>query len=217
MTSPKVVAIDGPAGSGKSSVSKEVARRLGFAYLDTGAAYRAVAWHVLDKNANPSVAEEVVRALDSCELTFTPDPDNFAVGIGSADVTQEVREPRVTEVVSAVSSVPQVRTRLNHAFREAMTHCGKPGIVVEGRDITTVVAPDAKARILLTASEATRMRRRGLELPTQAPSDLDRHIRDRDVADAKVSEFMSAADGVVTIDSTDLDFEQTVDAVLALV
>lgn len=216
MTAPTVIAIDGPAGSGKSSVSKEVARRLGYAYLDTGAAYRAVAWHVVAQGANPTVSTEVVRALDSLDLVFSPDPDQFTVGIGTVDVTREIREPQVTAVVSAVSSVPQIRERLNLAFRNVINACQKPGIVVEGRDITTVVAPDASVRVLLTADETTRMKRRGLELPTQSDSDLNRQIRDRDVADAKVSEFMSAAEGVVTIDSTHLDFEQTVDAVLAL-
>lgn len=216
MTAPTVIAIDGPAGSGKSSVSKEVARRLGYAYLDTGAAYRAVAWHVVAQGANPAVSTEVVRALDSLDLVFSPDPDEFTVGIGTVDVTREIREPQVTAVVSAVSSVPQIRERLNLAFRNVINACQKPGIVVEGRDITTVVAPDASVRVLLTADETTRMKRRGLELPTQSDSDLNRQIRDRDVADAKVSEFMSAAEGVVTIDSTHLDFEQTVDAVLAL-
>ena len=210
-----VVAIDGPAGSGKSSVSKEVARRLGYAYLDTGAAYRALAWHVVAQGANPAHPAEVVGALDSLNLTFSTNPDEFVLRMGEIDVTREIREPRITSVVSAVSRVPQVRERLNRTFRDVIDHCQQPGIVVEGRDITTVVAPEAQVRILLTADEATRMKRRGLELPSQSASDLTRQIRDRDVADSQVSDFMSAADGVITLDSTHLDFGQTVDAVLA--
>jgi cytidylate kinase len=108
-----------------------------------------------------------------------------------------------------------VRTFLNQRFRETMASAGKAGIVVEGRDITTVVAPDADARILLTADESVRMERRGLEVPPQLRDELTRLVRDRDAADARVSDFMTAADGVVTIDSTNLTFDQTVDAVVA--
>lgn len=210
-----VVAIDGPAGSGKSSVSKAVARALGFAYLDTGAAYRAAAWHVLSCASDVNDPGAVAATLEGSRLSVRADADDFCVLVGDTDVTTAIREPRVTEAVSAVSRVPEVRARLNELFHHTISHCTLPGIVVEGRDITTVVAPDAETRILLTADERVRMERRGLEAPAHSRNDLTRQVRDRDAADARVSEFMTAADGVVTIDSTNLSFDQTVEAVVS--
>lgn len=215
MTTPVIVALDGPAGSGKSSVSMAAARRLDFAYLDTGAAYRAVAWHVLTCGIDPEDADAVTESLEDVELTFVADATAFAVSVGSTDVTDAIRTPEVTALVSAVARVTAVRALLNRRFRETMAQTTAAGIVVEGRDITTVVAPDADARILLTADESVRMERRGLEVPPQSRDELTRLVRDRDAADARVSDFMTAADGVVTIDSTNLTFDQTVDAVVA--
>jgi cytidylate kinase len=215
MTTPVIVALDGPAGSGKSSVSMAAARRLGFAYLDTGAAYRAVAWHVLKLGIDAENADAVTHALENFELTFSADATAFAVSVGSTNVTEAIRTPEITALVSAVARVPAVRVFLNRRFRETMAQTTAAGIVVEGRDITTVVTPDADARILLTADESVRMERRGLEVPPQSRDELTRLVRDRDAADARVSDFMTAADGVVTIDSTNLTFDQTVDAVVA--
>jgi cytidylate kinase len=215
MTTPVIVALDGPAGSGKSSVSMAAARRLNFAYLDTGAAYRAVAWHMLTLGIEAENADAVTQSLENVELTFASDANAFAVWMGSIDVTDAIRTPEVTALVSAVARVPAVRAFLNRRFRETMAQTAAAGIVVEGRDITTVVAPDADARILLTADESVRMERRGLEVPPQSRDELTRLVRDRDAADARVSDFMTAADGVVTIDSTNLTFDQTVDAVVA--
>lgn len=215
MTTPVIVALDGPAGSGKSSVSMAAARRLDFAYLDTGAAYRAVAWHVLTCGIDPEDADAVTESLEDVELTFVADATAFAVSVGSTDVTDAIRTPEVTALVSAVARVTAVRALLNRRFRETMAQTTAAGIVVEGRDITTVVAPDADARILLTADESVRMERRGLEVPPQSRDELTRLVRDRDAADARVSDFMTAADGVVTIESTNLTFDQTVDAVVA--
>jgi cytidylate kinase len=215
MTTPVIIALDGPAGSGKSSVSMAVARRLNYAYLDTGAAYRAVAWHVLHSGIDADDSSAVAGSLKNLEVSFAADADDFAVSVGSTNVTEAIRTPEVTALVSAVARVPAVRTFLNQRFRETMASAGKAGIVVEGRDITTVVAPDADARILLTADESVRMERRGLEVPPQLRDELTRLVRDRDAADARVSDFMTAADGVVTIDSTNLTFDQTVDAVVA--
>jgi cytidylate kinase len=215
MTPPFIVALDGPAGSGKSSVSMAAARRLGFAYLDTGAAYRAVAWYVLDSEIDAEDSSVVAGSLENLEVSFAADADAFAVSVGSTNVTEAIRTPQVTALVSAVARVPAVRAFLNQRFRETMASSSAAGIVVEGRDITTVVAPDADARILLTADESVRMVRRGLEVPPQSRDELTRLVRDRDAADARVSDFMTAADGVVTIDSTNLTFDQTVDAVVA--
>ena len=215
MTTPVVVAIDGPAGSGKSSVSKAVAIALGYDYLDTGAAYRAVAWHVKSLGIDANDADAVRGAVRDLDLSFTPNAEKYAVHVGVTDVTEAIRTPEVTALVSAVSRVPEVREFLNQRFRQCMAETRRSGIVVEGRDITTVVAPDADARILLTADENVRMERRGLEGPPQSRDELTRLVRDRDVADARVSDFMTAADGVMTIDSTNLTFDQTVDAVVS--
>jgi cytidylate kinase len=215
MTAPVIVALDGPAGSGKSSVSMAAARQLAFAYLDTGAAYRAVAWHVLEHDIDAEDPAAVTSSLENLEIIFDASAEHFSVSVGSTNVTDAIRTPEVTALVSAVARVPEVRALLNQRFRETMANAAEAGIVVEGRDITTVVAPDADARILLTADESVRMERRGLEVPPQLRDELTRLVRDRDAADARVSDFMTAADGVVTIDSTNLTFDQTVDAVVA--
>lgn len=215
MTTPFVVALDGPAGSGKSSVSMAVARRLNFAYLDTGSGYRAVSWHVLENHIDAHDATAVADSLEDLAITFAANADAFSVSVGSTNVTEAIRSPQVTALVSAVARVPEVRAFLNQRFRETIAETATAGIVVEGRDITTFVAPDADARILLTADESVRMERRGLEVPPESRDELTRLVRDRDAADARVSDFMTAADGVVTIDSTNFTFDQTVDAVVA--
>lgn len=215
--SPMIVAVDGPAGSGKSSVSKAAARALGFAYLDTGAAYRAVTWHVLNEGADPASVEAVIATLPSFDYSIGTDPDAYFVRVADADITDAIREQRVTSVVSSVARVPEVRAHVNSVFRSIMENTDKPGIIAEGRDITTVVAPDAPVRILLTASEEKRAERRAAEIPAAGAADTQTALKARDAADAKVSDFMVAADGVHTVDSTNLDFAQTIDAVVALI
>jgi cytidylate kinase len=217
MTTPFIVAIDGPAGSGKSSVSKQAARQLGFSYLDTGAAYRALTWHVLNESINPEKSGGVVGSLNSFGYVIGTDPDNYGVFVNDVDVTDAIREPRVTTVVSSVARIPEVRTHLGNLFRHIMASTDKPGIIAEGRDITTVVAPDAPVRILLTASEEARMARRAAELPQQSEDHTASALRARDQADSRVSDFMSAADGVITVDSTTFDFDQTVAAVVNVI
>jgi len=194
-----IVAIDGPAGSGKSSVSKEVARRLGFGYLDTGAGYRAFA---LWKSSNPD--------SDSFPYEITTDPDAVAIHLAGEDVSEAIRTEKVASLVSSYAQVPGIRSLQRLDARTRIQSCPQPGIVVEGRDITTVVAPDAQVRVLLTASEQVRLRRRGLEGTESAEN-----LVSRDQKDSKVARFMDAADGVTVIDTSDLDFEQSVQAVLA--
>ena len=213
---PVVVAVDGPAGSGKSSVSKAAARALHYAYLDTGAAYRALTWVALESGVDTDSAEDVVDLLDDFPYTTELGDEGTVVRVGEIDVTHEIREPRVSAVVSDVARIPEVRLALNDAFRRLIARTESAGIVVEGRDITTVVAPDAAVRILLTADEAVRIARRSAELAPDAASTADQ-LRERDRRDAQVVDFMTAAPGVTTIDSTDLDFGQTVQAVVDLV
>ena len=212
-----VVAIDGPAGSGKSSVSKAAARVLGFAYLDTGAAYRALAWHCLEVGVDTLDPQDIIDELSRFEYTIGTDPDGYVVRVGADIITEDIREPRVTHIVSAVARVPEVRQYLVDLFRGIIAASEKPGIIVEGRDITTVVAPDASLRILHTASEEARMGRRSAELAGIDASVTAKALTDRDAQDSRVVDFMNAADGVTTIDSTDLDFDQTVEAVVSLV
>lgn len=217
---PLVVAVDGPSGSGKSSVSKAVARRLGAAYLDTGAMYRAVAWHCLHEGVDLADAEAVAAAAVAMDLDQSTDPDVEAVRVGGTDVTEAIRGPEVTDTVSTVAVVIPVREEAHRRQRAAIAAAGR--MVAEGRDITTVVAPDAHARVLLTASEAVRTARRSGQLAAAGETGVDagtahRQVAGRDARDATVSTFDRPADGVALVDSTELDFEQTVAAVLAAV
>jgi cytidylate kinase len=209
----QVVAIDGPAGSGKSSVSKQLARELGFGYLDTGAAYRALAWAVsegfVESNPEPN--------LEQFEYSVSLDPDNFWVRVGDTDVTAAIRAPKIAESVSAVAQLPNVRAFMKNLTRGLVSGSGLPGVVVEGRDITTVVAPDAEKRFLLTASEEVRLRRRSAELTPAQAKEVSKQVSDRDKSDAKVVDFMTPAPGVVLIDTSNLNFEQSVAAVRLLV
>ena len=214
---PFVVAVDGPAGSGKSSVSKEVAHRLGFGFLDTGAAYRALAWHAEASGIDTDDAASVASCLSSFEYRIGTDPNGYAVHVGDIDVTDAIRDPLISAVVSRVARVPEVRAHLIELFRSIMAAEQRPGIVVEGRDITTVVAPDAPVRILLTASEDVRIARRSAELVGDSAQAAGEQLHRRDQADSKVVDFMNAAEGVTTVDSTELDFDQTVDAVIDVI
>lgn len=214
---PFVVAVDGPAGSGKSSVSKEVARRLGFGFLDTGAAYRALAWHAEASGIDTDDAASVISCLPSFDFGIGTDPSGYAVHVRGTDVTEAIRDPKISAVVSRVARVPEVRAHLIELFRSIMAAEANPGIIVEGRDITTVVAPDAPVRILLTASEDVRIARRSAELVGDSAQAAGAQLHRRDEADSKVVDFMNAAEGVTTVDSTELDFDQTVDAVIDVI
>jgi len=209
----RILAIDGPAGSGKSSVSKQVARELGFGYLDTGAAYRALAWAV----AEGVVASSPEPNLEQFKYSISLDPDNFWVRVGAIDVTEAIRAPKIAESVSTVAQMPAVRAFMKDLTRGFVSGSGLTGVVVEGRDITTVVAPDAENRILLTANEEVRLRRRSAELTPAQAKEVSKQVSDRDKSDAKVVDFMTPAPGVVLVDTSNLNFEQSVAAVLSLV
>lgn len=204
--STQIVAIDGPAGSGKSSVSKQLAREFNFGYLDTGAAYRALAWLVLrGLNQNELASGEFEKSFD---YQISTDADNFWVRVGEHDVTEAIRSSQVSESVSLVAQIPAVRNFMKKMTHEIAEACSKPGIVIEGRDITTVVYPEAQSRILLTASEEVRLARRSKELSGQ--KDVRAQVTKRDENDSKVVNFTEAAEGVTLIDSSNLDFAQTV-------
>ena len=217
-----VVAIDGPSGSGKSTISRQVAERLGMAYLDTGAMYRAAAWWCLRDGIDLADRDAVARAVRELPLEMATDPRDPGVAVGGEDVSAVIRSTEISTLVSAVATNLEVRAELRRRQREIIDAArGGRGIVAEGRDITTVVAPDADVRILLVASEDARLARRAREIHGAADDSALAATRDqvlrRDADDATVSSFHVAADGVVTVDSSDLTLEETVDAVRALV
>jgi cytidylate kinase len=220
---PIVVAIDGPSGSGKSSVSKAVARALGVGYLDTGATYRAVTWWCLDQGVPLDDSDAVREAAATMPLTVGLTPDAELVEVAGQDLVAAIREPRVTTVVSVVATNLGVREILRGLQRSLIAEACRRygGCVAEGRDITTVVAPDADVRVLLTASEAARLRRRAAELHGTVTAEnlaatTDQIVR-RDAQDATVSTFTEAAPGVTRVDTSDLDFDGSVSAVLSVV
>jgi cytidylate kinase len=218
-----VIAIDGPSGSGKSSVSKATARELGVGYLDTGAMYRALTWWCLEEGVDLADEDAVAQAARDLPLELGTDPAAPTVSVSGRDVSSDIRTTRVSEAVSKVATNTQVRPVLQQRQRDLMDKIASEtgGVVAEGRDITTVVAPDADVRILLTASEEARLRRRSTELHGHAESHAVDATRDqivrRDRDDSTVSTFTEAADGVTLVDTSDLDFEQSVQAVLGVV
>lgn len=210
-----VVAIDGPAGSGKSSVSKRVAQELGFGYLDTGAAYRALTWWVYEQGNQPVESLGSGEFAADFDYSISTNPNDYWVKVGEVDVTEKIRESTIAQRVSGVAKQPAVREFMRELTRREVAECGLLGIVVEGRDITTVVMPDAQIRLLLTADESVRLSRRSAEMP--AAEQLGLEVSKRDLEDSRVVDFMNPAAGVTLVDSTDLDFDQTVAAVKALI
>lgn len=215
-----MVAVDGPAGTGKSSVSRGLARALGARYLDTGAMYRIVTLAVLRAGVDPGDAEAVAAIASNVQMSVNYDPDVDRSYLEGEDVSAEIRGEEVTRAVSAVSSVPAVRTRLVELQR-AMA--GGPGnVVVEGRDIGTVVLPDAPLKIFLTASAETRARRRNDQnVAAGLADDYDgvlADVRRRDHLDStrQVSP-LRAADDAVVIDTSDMTESQVIARLLELV
>ena len=212
------VAIDGPSGTGKSSVSKEVARRLGIGYLDTGAMYRAVAWWAQHEGIDLADQPAVAQAAETIPLVMGTNPDDPRVSVDDIAIDRQIRTSEISEMVSAVATNLAVRSTMKKRQRRLINEIAEAtgGVVAEGRDITTVVAPFADARILMTASEEVRMGRRSKELAVDAEA-TRAQIVERDAKDSTVAQFLTAADGVVTVDTSDLDFEQSVAAVLGAI
>ena len=212
------VAIDGPSGTGKSSVSKLAAKEHGWGYLDTGAMYRALTWWCLDQGIDLTDQQAVAEAGRTFDLRMGTDPSAPSVAVGKRRIDAEIREPALTEQVAAVATNLEVRANMRERQRALMEQLAQEtgGVVAEGRDITTVVAPDAQVRILMTASEQARLVRRSKELSSTVEA-TRAQIVDRDKADSTVSQFMTAADGVRLVDTSDLTFEQSLAAVLQIV
>lgn len=224
MTSGPIVAIDGPAGSGKSSVSRAVADRLGLTYLDTGAMYRALTWAAVTAGVDPDDTGEVeswITGPSAPTITSGTDPRDPTIEVDGLDVSGPIRGQEVTANVSALSAVPQVRTYLVELQR-AHASSADSGMVVEGRDIGSVVLPNADLKVFLTADPRVRAQRRAAETsPDVGAAELattETSLRERDAKDSSRSVSpLTRADGAIEIDTTDLTFDQVVDAVVALV
>lgn len=201
-----VIAVDGPAGSGKSSVSKAAATELGFGYLDTGAGYRAFTYHAMQLPG--ASLDELIESFD---YEITLDPKEQLVLLGGEDISELIRSSEVASQVSQYAKEPRVRELQLSDARDRVESCGLAGVVVEGRDITTVVFPDAPLRVLLTASEAVRLRRRGLE-----QTESSENLKARDKSDSQVVDFFTPSEGVVLVDTTELEFSESVKALTDL-
>lgn len=210
-----VVAIDGPSGSGKSSVSRGVASRLGLRYLDTGAQYRAVTYWMLQNKIDVDDPGAVAADAGTPAIVSGTDPAAPAITVDGEDVSAAIREADVTAAVSAVAAVPEVRARLIALQREII---GAGGIVVEGRDIASVVAPDAAAKVFLTASEDARARRRNAEHGggDGTVSATREALTRRDTVDNRTN-TLAAAPGATVVDATELTLEQVIDTVAGIV
>jgi cytidylate kinase len=203
-----IVAIDGPAGSGKSTVARALAERLGFRYLDTGAMYRALAWLAAREAVEPDDESELARIAREHPVSFD---DDGRVSIAGADVTAEIREAGIDRLVPTVARHPAVR----EVMRERQRALGAEGnVVIEGRDIGSVVAPDAEVKVFLVADEAERARRRTRDRPGVEAAELAVDLRARDERDAMNTQ---AAPDAVVLDTTELDVEDVVSRIEALV
>ena len=217
MSQSLVIAIDGPSGSGKSTTARMLADRLQLGYLDTGAMYRAVAWEFLRSGGAAEDSDAILQVTREADVRISTHPDAPLVTVNGHDVTAAIREPQVSASVYVVATNTDVRRILTKKMREIIAAHHRR-IVVEGRDITTVVAPDADVRILLVADPEARVARRAAELGDS----VDKHAvtdqvirRDRD--DSTVSNFTDATEGVVVIDSTFQMPDQVVQHILDLV
>ncbi|WP_446213989.1 (d)CMP kinase [Micromonospora sp. IBSANI012] len=203
-----VVAVDGPSGSGKSTVSRRLAAGLGARYLDTGAMYRAITWAVLRSGVDLTDVESVAKVAGEVDLRIGTDPQGYGVTADGVNVDKEIRGPEVTAAVSAVAAVPAVRELLVARQRQMITNAGR--IVVEGRDIGSVVAPDADLKVYLTASEAARAQRRSAEDAVDvAATAADLARRDKLDSTRKVNPLQQTPDAVV-LDTTELGVDEVV-------
>ncbi|GGK18862.1 cytidylate kinase [Caldalkalibacillus thermarum] len=213
------IAIDGPAGAGKSTVAKMVADKLGYLYVDTGAMYRALTWKALHDNVDISSGEALVRLLNQCRLELQSDSASQRVVLNGRDITEAIRTREVSNHVSEVASHPQVREAMVELQREMAT---KGNVVMDGRDIGTYVIPDADVKIYLTASLEERARRRYEELRAKGHEvsfeEIKQEILERDDKDSKrdTAPLQKAADAL-TVDTTGLSITEVVNCILNIV
>jgi len=213
-----LIAIDGPAGSGKSTTAKLIARKLGYIHLDTGAMYRSVTLKVLESRVNPADEEEVVRLAEEADIVFDND-NGLRVALDGEDVTEKIRSEEVTKNVSLVSSYPGVRKVMVDKQREIGS---QKGCVVDGRDIGTVVFPNADLKFFMIADVMERARRRQAELSesgTELPIVKVVHdLKDRDMKDStRETSPLKKAEDAIEIDTTNLTIEEQVAKILTFV
>ena len=205
-----MIAVDGPSGAGKSSASRGAASALGLAYLDTGAMYRALTWWLLQRGVDTADADVVAALAAEPVIEVSTDPRTPWTRVDGTDVSAAIRTHEVTNAVSAVAAVPQVRAHLIAIQRDIIANA--PGIVAEGRDIGTVVAPDAPVKVFLTAAGGARASRRAAEASWSADSTR----ADQDRRDRLDSAQSGKAADAVEIDSTDLGLDEVVDIIVSL-
>ncbi len=218
MQSPIVIAVDGPAGSGKSSVCRGVAQRLDLRYLDTGAMYRAMTLAVLRAGIDPRDAPGVCGLLPQVQLSICTDPKAPAIALNGDDVTAAVRGADVTAAVSAVSAVPEIRSAMVDAQRAEVAKAvfDNVGIVVEGRDIGSVVLPDASVKIFLTADPQIRAQRRAAETDGAEVATTAALLQARDAHDAgRQASPMTQAPDAKVVDTSALSLSEVIDVVCA--
>jgi cytidylate kinase len=217
LSTPLVVAVDGPSGSGKSSTARTVAQRLGLEYLDTGAMYRAMTWALLRQGVDTADAAAVAAAAPGVEIVSGTDPADPTIHVDGVDVGVDIRGDEVVQHVSPVSTVPEVRALLVDLQRQTIAAAAS-GIVVEGRDIGTVVAPDALLKVYLVADPEARAARRSAEEGGSDTAATAASLLRRDRIDSSraTSPLAKAADAV-ELDSTFLTLEQVVDRIVVLV
>jgi cytidylate kinase len=211
-----VIAVDGPAGSGKSSAARGVAQRLGLRYLDTGAMYRALTWWLITQHLDVSDPAVVAAYAPDPVIDVATDPDRPAVTVDGLDVSRPIRSRAVSNAVSAVASVPEVRAHLVAQQQDILARAcaAGTGIVAEGRDIGTVVAPQAVVKVFLTASEEARAARRSADLaadPGATPGVTRAENQRRDRADAPQTVMASDA---IEVDSTVLSVDEVVSLIV---
>jgi cytidylate kinase len=205
-----IIAIDGPGGSGKSTVARHLAERLGFDYLDTGAMYRAVAFAALRRGIDPSDADPVAHLVDGLELSVGEE----GVVVDGVDATIEIRGPEVTRAVSLVAANPAVRTELRSRQREWAA--GREGGVVEGRDIGTVVFPDARLKVFLTARADVRAERRSQEVTDLDYETVAADLARRDTLDeGREDSPLAQADDALVLDTSGMTIEEVVERLVA--
>ena len=216
----EIIAIDGPAGSGKSSVCRGTAAALGLRYLDTGAMYRAMTCAVIDAGIDPADAEALAAFAATPVIVSGTDPLAPTIAVDGVDVAGPIRSESVTAAVSPVSAVPAVRERLVTLQREHVAQAREAGvgIVVEGRDIGTVVLPDADLTVYLTADPAVRAARRAAETGTDAVAATEAALKARDTYDStRAASPLTQADDAVVVDTTEMTLQQVIDHVCDLV
>jgi len=216
VSKPLVVAIDGPSGSGKSSTSRGVASRLSLDYLDTGAMYRAMTWALLERGVDLQDPAAIAKAAEDVRLTSGTDPLNPTIHVDGTDVADPIRSGEVTGSVSLVAAVPQVREMLVDLQRD--TIADSAGIVVEGRDIGSTVAPDAAVKIYLVADPAARAARRAAETGEVDTAATELALARRDEIDStRAASPLAQAEGAVLVDGTHLTLDEVIDTIVGIV